>query len=192
MDEKPVRAFLAIDLPVEILDEIGSIQSELKKTLQGVVRWVRPEAIHLTLKFFGNLSTDEIMSVSRTVGDHASGTKPFALDVEKLGVFPDINRPRVLWIGIGGDVDPLIRFQKSMEQKLHEKGFAKEDRPFRPHLTLARIKEPKGLIGLAKIIEKKDNCVAGHFNAAGLALFRSQLTPKGAIYTKLAQFPFSG
>ncbi len=191
-DEKPVRAFLAIDLPVEILNEIRSIQSGLRKTLQGTVRWVRPEAIHLTLKFFGDIFGDDIVMISRVMEDHAGEEGLFALDVKNLGVFPDLNRPRVLWLGISGDVERLIRFQKSMDKKLYEKGFTKDERPFRPHLTLARIKEPKGLIGLAKILGKRDNYAAGHFDARELALFRSQLTPQGAIYTKLAHFPFAG
>jgi 2'-5' RNA ligase len=191
-DEKPIRAFLAIDLPIEVLNEIRSIQSGLSKTLQGMLRWVRPEAIHLTLKFFGDISGDDIVTISRVMEDHVNGTGPLALDVKTLGVFPDMNRPRVIWLGISGDVERLIRLQKSMDKKLHEIGFAKEERPFRPHLTLARIKEPKGLIGLAKIVENSDNYTAGHFDAGGLTLFGSQLTPKGAIYTKLAYFAFAG
>jgi 2'-5' RNA ligase len=191
-DEKPIRAFLAIDLPIEVLNEIRSIQSGLSKTLQGMLRWVRPEAIHLTLKFFGDISGDDIVTISRVMEDHVNGTGLLALDVKTLGVFPDMNRPRVIWLGISGDVERLIRLQKSMDKKLHEIGFAKEERPFRPHLTLARIKEPKGLIGLAKIVENSDNYKAGHFDAGGLTLFGSQLTPKGAIYTKLAYFAFAG
>lgn len=193
MDDKgSIRTFLAIEIPSHILNEIGSLQSRLKRSLQGMVRWVRPEAIHLTLKFFGNVSENDIAEISRIMEEQVNGIRPFAFHVKRLGVFPNMNRPRILWLGISGDVDALILFQKSMEQKLQGGGFPKEERPFRPHLTLARIKEPKGLIGLAKIIEKSDNYTAGHFDAEGLHLFRSQLTPRGAVYTNLAYFPFSG
>jgi len=193
MDDKgSIRTFLAIEIPSHILNEIGSLQSRLKRRLQGMVRWVRPEAIHLTLKFFGNVSEKDIAEISRIMEEQVNGIRPFAFHVKKLGVFPNMNRPRILWLGISGDVDALIVFQNSMEQKLQGGGFHKEARPFSPHLTLARIKEPKGLIGLAKIIEKSDNYTAGHFDAEGLHLFRSQLTPQGAVYTKLAYFPFSG
>lgn len=193
MDDKgSIRTFLAIEIPSHILKEIGSIQARLKGTLPEMIRWVRPEAIHLTLKFFGNVSEYDIAEISRIMEEKVNGIRPFAFHVKKLGVFPNMNRPRILWLGISGDVDALILFQKSMEQKLHGRGFPKEERPFRPHLTVARIKEPKELIGLAKIIEKGDNYTAGNFDARGLHLYRSQLTPRGAVYTKLAYFSFSG
>jgi 2'-5' RNA ligase len=191
-DEKSIRAFLAIDAPPEILNEIGSIQTRLSKTLQGMIRWVKAEGIHLTLKFFGDVSEDDIIKISRVVEAHVSSIRSFTLDVKKLGVFPDMSRPRILWLKINGDVEALVKFQKTLDQKLQACGFSEDGRPFRPHLTLARIKEPKGLVGLAKIIEKSDNYAAGYFNVDGLNLYRSQLTPRGAIYTKLAYFPFVG
>jgi RNA 2',3'-cyclic 3'-phosphodiesterase len=191
-DEKSIRAFLAIELPAEILNEIGVIQARLKNALQGVIRWVRPQGIHLTLKFLGDISERDVVRISLALTDHTNGIKPFALDVKTLGVFPDLNRPRIIWLGIGGDVQPLMLFQKSLDQRLCEHGFTQEERSFKPHLTLARVKEYKGLIGLAKVVEKKDNYTAGHFDAGELTLFRSQLTPTGAVYTKLACFPFAG
>jgi 2'-5' RNA ligase len=191
-DEKTIRAFLAIDLPVEVLNEIRGIQSGLRKILPGMIRWVRPEAIHLTLKFLGDISGDDVETISHAMEDQVNKIAPFSLDVATLGVFPDMNRPRVIWLGISGDAERLVAFQKSMDKKLHEHGFAKEERPFSPHLTLARIREQKGLIGLAKIVEKRDNYTAGHFDAGEFTLFRSQLTPEGAVYTKLAYFPFAG
>jgi len=191
-DEKSIRTFLAIELPAEVMKDIGVVQTRLKKSLQGIIRWVRPEGIHLTLKFFGDISERDSATISRIVADHASGIKPFTLYVRTLGAFPDLNRPRVIWLGVGGDVQRLMLFQKSLDQKLYENGFAKEEQSFKPHLTLARIKEHRGLIGLAKAVEKRDNYEAGHFNAGELVLFRSRLTPAGAVYTKLACFPFSG
>jgi len=192
IDEKPVRAFLAIEIPPEILNEIKIIQNRLRNTLQGMIRWVKPEAIHLTLKFFGALSAQEIAEISQVMEGHVMGIGPFSLEVKKLGVFPNMSRPRVLWFGISGDVDPLTGFQRAMDQKLYACGFEIEKRLFRPHLTLARIKEQKGVVGLTKIIEKGDYVTAGNFYARELILFRSELTPKGAIYTKLACFRFSG
>ncbi|MEI8172637.1 MAG: RNA 2',3'-cyclic phosphodiesterase [Deltaproteobacteria bacterium] len=191
-DEKSIRSFLAIDVPPEVLSDISGIQAGLRKTLQGAIRWVRPEGMHLTLKFFGDVSENDIAVISRIMEEHVNGIGPFSLHVQNLGVFPDINRPRVLWLGVSGDVEVLGNFQKSMDQKLQVGGFAEGKGTFRPHLTLARIKEPRGLIGLAKIIENRDNYTAGHFNAGGLNLYRSQLTPRGAAYTKLAYFPFEG
>lgn len=189
-EEKSIRSFLAVDPPREIIDAIGMIQDRLRKNIQGDIRWVRPQGIHLTLKFFGTIAESDVANISRVVEDTTSTIAPFTLGIKRVGAFPDVKRPRVLWLGMDGDVDILIRLQKEVDAELHKYGFEKEDRPFRPHLTLARIKDPRGLIGLAKIMEKRENYEAGSFSAAGLNLFKSELTPKGAVYTKLAYFPF--
>ena len=190
-DDKSIRSFLAIDLPAEVLNKIRTIQNQLKKTIEGSIGWTRPEGIHLTLKFFGNISENDISNITMVIENHVNRIKPLALNAGNLGVFPTLARPRVLWLGVGGDVEPLAGFQKSIDSALQDFGFEGENRPFRPHLTLARIKDPKSVIGLAKIMEKSDNYEAGHFHAGGITLFKSQLSPKGAIYTKLAYFPFA-
>lgn len=189
---KSIRAFLAIDPPQELLDQVGRIQDQLRKTIQGDVRWVRQEGIHLTIKFFGNISESDVANISLVVENTTSKVAPFTLGMKRVGVFPDVKRPRVLWLGMDGDVDTLIRLQKEVDTELQKYGFEKEDRFFRPHLTLARIKEPRGLIGLAKIMQKSEDYEAGSFSASGLNLFKSDLTPKGAVYTKLSYFPFGG
>jgi 2'-5' RNA ligase len=190
-DEKSIRAFLAVDPPEEVLNEVGRIQDRFKKTIQGDIRWVRPEGIHLTLKFFGYVSEADIANISQVVRNSIVNVKPFTLNVRRVGVFPSVNRARVLWLGMDGDVDTLIDLQKKIDKGLQEYGFEMENRPLSPHVTLARIKEPKGLIGLAKIIEKSEEYAAGSFSVGDLNLFKSTLTPKGAIYTKLAYFPFA-
>ena len=191
-EEKSIRSFLAVDPPREIIDAIGMIQDRLRKNIQGDIRWVRPQGIHLTLKFFGAISESDVANISLVAENTTSNISPFTLGIKRVGAFPDVKRPRVLWLGMDGDVDTLIRLQKEMDAELQKYGFEKEDRTFRPHLTLARIKDPRGLIGLAKIMEKRENYEAGSFSAAGLNLFKSDLTPKGAVYTKLAYFPFGG
>jgi len=191
-EEKSIRSFLAVDPPREIIDAIGMIQDRLRKNIQGDIRWVRPQGIHLTLKFFGAISESDVANISLVVENTTSNIAPFTLGIKRVGAFPDVKRPRVLWLGMDGDVDTLTRLQKEVDAELQKYGFEKEDRTFRPHLTLARIKDPRGLIGLAKIMEKRENYEAGSFSAAGLNLFKSDLTPKGAVYTKLAYFPFAG
>lgn len=191
-DEKSIRAFLAVDPPQEVLNEIVRIQDRLKKVVQGDIRWVRSGGIHLTLKFFGNISESDSANISRVIKNNIVNIKPFTLNTRRVGAFPDVKRPRVLWLGMDGDTDILISLQRGIDGGLQDCGFKKEDRPFRPHLTLARIKEPKGLIGLAKIIEKSEDYTAGSFIVGGLNLFKSNLTPQGAVYTKLAYFQFAG
>ncbi|MFA4916468.1 MAG: RNA 2',3'-cyclic phosphodiesterase [Syntrophales bacterium] len=191
-EEKTTRSFLAVELPGEILIKITDIQKLLKKTIQGIISWGRPEGIHLTLKFFGNISGDDVANLSRVVERSLANVKPLSLNVRTIGVFPSIMRPRIIWLGINGDVAPLIKLQETMDYGFQDCGFKKEARSFRPHLTMGRIKSPKGLTGLAKVVEEKENYVAGQFQADGLTLLKSDLTPKGAIYTKLAWFPFQG
>jgi RNA 2',3'-cyclic 3'-phosphodiesterase len=191
-DEKTIRAFLAIDPPGEILQAIGRIQGRLQRLIRGDVRWVRPEAIHLTLKFFGDIPETAVEIIAAVVGKAAAGMAPFSFVIDGTGVFPDRRRPRVLWLGMEGDVERLLSFQRQLEGELGTLGFPAEERPFRPHLTLARIKSSRGLAGLEKAMEKGEGYAAGEFTAPGIGLIRSELTPRGAVYTTLNWFPFAG
>ncbi|MCX5837113.1 MAG: RNA 2',3'-cyclic phosphodiesterase [Deltaproteobacteria bacterium] len=191
-DEQTIRAFLALDPPEEILREIARVQNRLQKLIHGDVRWVRPESIHLTLKFFGDISENAVANISAAAGKAAAAVGPFDLAIGGAGVFPDMNRPRIIWLGMNGDVVRLLTFQQELERALQEIGFPREERPFRPHLTLGRIKSPKGLIGLEEALGKGETHTAGRFVASGLSLFKSDLTPRGAIYTRLAGYPFAG
>ena len=122
----------------------------------------------------------------------AAGSAPFTFAIGGAGVFPDQRRPRVLWLGMEGDVPRLLSFQQELEGELGTVGFPAEERPFRPHLTLARIKSARGLAGLERALEKGEEYAAGEFTASGIGLIRSELTPRGAVYTKLKWFPFAG
>lgn len=190
--ERTIRAFLALDPPEEILREIGRIQDRLRKLIHGDLRWVRPEGIHLTLKFFGDVSENAVVKISAIAGQAAAAVGSFELAIGGTGVFPDPGRPRIIWLGMNGDVARLVTFQQGLERALGEIGFPPEERPFRPHLTLGRIKSPKGLIGLAEALEKEKTVTTGRFTASGLILFQSDLTPRGAVYTQLAGYPFAG
>jgi len=191
-DEKAIRAFLAIDPPEEILGEIGRIQGRLQRLIRGELRWVRPEAIHLTLKFFGDIPESAVADIAAVVEPAAAGAAPFSLAIGGAGVFPDQRRPRVLWLGMNGDVPRLLLFQQGLEAELGRIGFPAEERPFRPHLTLARIKSARSLTGLERALEKGEGYAAGEFTASGIGLIRSELTPRGAVYTRLKWFPFTG
>lgn len=185
-----VRAFLAVDLPEEMTRGIAAIQNRLKKQFGGGVRWVRPEGIHLTLKFFGDIPLSAVETIGGVVNENVRGLSPLALQVRKIGAFPNANRPRVIWLGIEGDVSRLITLQKKIDAGLQAYGFEREDRSFSPHLTLGRVKSPKGMAGLDRMIEEADAYSAGEFQTAELILFKSDLKPDGAVYTKLGIFPF--
>jgi 2'-5' RNA ligase len=192
MVEKTIRSFLALDPPEEILREIGRVQDRLKRMIHGDVRWVRPVSIHLTLKFFGDISENRVAEISVIAGKATAAIRPFELAIGGVGVFPDMKRPRVVWLGMNGDVTRLVAFQRELDRALQGVGFPGEERPFRPHLTLGRIKSPKGIMGLAEALTKGETYTAGRFTAFGLGLFKSDLTPQGAIYTRLAGYSFTG
>ena len=191
MDDKTIRSFLAIDLPEGVIREIARVEEKLRSLIRGDIRWVRPEAIHLTLKFFGDIGQNDVARISAAAGKAAALFGPFDLTVGGAGVFPDPKRPRVLWLGLGGETGRLTAFHKELERSLDEIGFAREEKPFRAHLTLGRVRG-QGLTGLGEVLEKRETYGAGAFRAAGLSLYQSDLTPRGAIYTRLAECPFSG
>jgi len=184
-----MRIFLAIALPPEVAGNIAAIQRRLKKTLQGDVRWVRPEGIHLTLKFFGEATPEEAAKLAAVVAGPAGAAAPFVLEVRGLGAFPDAHRPRVIWLGIAGETGALLSLQRDLERALAGAGFPREERPFRAHLTLGRVKVPPGVVGLARAVAAEEGAGAGRIPVGEVALFKSELTPRGAVYTRLAAFP---
>jgi len=126
------------------------------------------------------------------VQKHVVSEPHLNLKIEKLGIFPDARRPRVLWCGVTGDVEKLINLQKKLDGDFAALGFLAEERPFRPHLTLARIKDPRDMTGMSEALKKYGTFTAGEFNGDKLYLFQSKLTPQGAVYTKLAEFALGG
>jgi len=180
-----------MDLPQELKERLVAIQARLRHHLEGV-RWVRPEGIHITLKFFGNIFDNDIIRISEVVAPLAKETRAVALTGEGVGAFPRLERPRVLWLGLHGDVERLVGLQGTIETKLEECGFRKETRKFSPHLTLGRAKSSKGMIiGVSETVARGESYSAGSFVSEGLTLFRSDLTPQGAVYTALKYFPFA-
>jgi len=191
-DEKPKRVFLAIELPEDVKNRIIVIQDELKILLKGI-RWTRPEGIHLTLKFFGNIYEKEIVRISEIIAGNTKNAETISLSGGEIGAFPNLGRPRVLWLGLNGDTERLSILQESIDIDLEVYGYEKGRRKFRPHLTLGRAKSSRGMImDLSHVIKRKKDYQAGQFNCRGLTLFQSELKPGGAVYTKLAYFTFGG
>jgi len=186
--EKNIRAFLAIEPPEDILQTVLRLQEKLKREVSGRLSWTRPGGQHLTLKFFGDVSPDDVDSISQAVQNRLQSGWSLNLKVEKLGVFPDARKPRVLWCGTSGDVEKLAALQKQLEADFALIGFPKEDRPFRAHLTLARIKDPRDVSGVGNALTKHTTFSAGEFQVREVILFQSKLTPQGAMYTRLATF----
>jgi 2'-5' RNA ligase len=190
--EKNIRAFLAIEPPEDILQAMSRLQEKLKREISGRISWTKPQGQHLTLKFFGDISAEDIKNICAAVENRIVSGSSLNLKIEKMGVFPDARRPQVLWCGVTGDVEKLSVLQKQLDSDFASTGFSKEDRPFRAHLTLGRIKEPRGLSGISEALTKHNAFAAGEFGCKELILFQSRLLPQGAVYTKLAKFALGG
>jgi len=179
-----IRTFIAFELPDDLLSALVSLQAGFKK--YGLpAKWVRPEGIHLTLKFLGNLEVAQIDGVARKMIDAAQGFGPLSLRTEGVGVFPHLRRPRVLWAGLTGEVQRLSDLQHRIDAALSEMGFKKEKRSFKGHLTLGRFKARPDSQPMNHALEEFAEFETETFSAEEIILFKSELNPRGSIYSKL-------
>jgi 2'-5' RNA ligase len=179
-----IRAFLALDLPENLKPGLALYQQELKKS-GADVRWVAVNNIHLTLKFFGNVPDVDVEALARAAQEVAAPQAPFQLKVTAAGAFPTINAPRVVWLGLEGDLVALARFYRQLEKAFEPLGYPPENRPFHPHLTLGRVKSPQGRAGLSKALKELPAPNWPAFQVKEITLYRSILSPQGSIYTPL-------
>ena len=180
-----VRTFLAIDLP----DRQRKILEEHQgrwKSAKADVKWIYPSNMHLTLKFLGEIQESTIESVIAVCREVCCLYRSFSLFLNDTGVFPNLRRPRVLWIGIGGEADILCKLQGSIEAALEKKEFPREGRVFKPHLTVGRIRSPRGLPRLLEVFVR-DKIVIEPFAVKEVIVYKSRLTPSGPLYSPLAR-----
>lgn len=181
-----LRSFLAIELPEFILNRIGEVQKDLK-SFRADVRWVSPEKIHLTLKFFGNIEESEIDPIVKSIEEPVQTTSPIFITVRGMGAFPSLKNPRVIWVGLHDEKKVLISFQDRIERELEKIGYPPEGRPFQPHLTLGRMKSSRGKDDLARGMERHKEEEFGQFQVEKVTLFKSDLKPTGPVYTPLRE-----
>lgn len=179
-----MRCFISIAIPEDIKKGMSAIQDRLKKT-GADVSWTKPDGMHLTLQFLGEIEEKRITKIETAMNIACAGINPFSLDVSGIGVFPDIRRPRVVWIGLNENGNNLTKMQRGIENQLAEIGFPAEKRRFTPHITLGRVKSNSNLSQLLKIIDEEKNAEIGSFSVSGVHLMKSDLRPEGAVYTEL-------
>ena len=184
--QQSIRTFIALELPPTVRSALRTVQQDLKQ-LKLRARWVRPESIHLTLKFLGDISPGEVDPISAAMTAAANGFSPVTLAVKGIGVFPTLKRPRVIWVGLGGDVQSLLALQHRLEEELAEIGVARDKRSFKAHLTLGRIKEPPGPDLIRQMMTEHATMSSDEFTGDQVILFKSDLKPSGAVYTRLKQ-----
>lgn len=182
--EQSIRTFIAIELNEETHSELSSLLSALKES-DADVKWVAPEAIHLTLKFLGYIDEAKVKEVQEILSEVVKNFKPFALSLKEIGAFPKLDYPRVIWAGVDEGKDEAELIAKELEDKLEKIGIPREDRELHPHLTLGRVKSQKNKDKLKSIIETTKFESSSKVNVDHLTLFKSQLTAKGPIYTPL-------
>jgi 2'-5' RNA ligase len=182
---KTIRMFIAIEIPGNIISKFCELQEGIED-YGFKIRWVRSENIHLTLKFLGNVEAAKIDEIAETISKTLEGYTPISLKAKGIGVFPGIKRPRVLWIGLTGQLESLIRLQKTLDENLKVFGFPEEKRPFKGHLTMARIKAKIDVKKLGDALMAFRSFESETFTADQVVLYKSELKPSGAVYTKLA------
>jgi len=187
-----IRCFIAIEIPDEVKRALGRMQQSLRGA--GVkVRWMDPRVIHLTTKFLGDVADADIPKVCEVMKRVSAGVRPMELSVTGVGSFPARGAPRVLWAGVEGDVEPLADLVARMDRALADDvGIQAEHRPFRPHLTLGRVKSSRNVEQLQEMMTRNASAAFGDFQADVITLFMSKLEPEGAIHTPMANVAFAG
>jgi 2'-5' RNA ligase len=183
-----IRTFIAIDLSEEIYRRLDEVAHNLQERLSGVpIRWVPVRNIHVTLKFLGDVSNKNLEVLKKLLESEAHGHSPFEISVGDLGAFPSERRPRVLWAGVEAPQE-LTALQHGIEAETARLGYAPEDRPFSPHLTLGRVGRNANSQDLRRVGEVLKTYKVGFLGATRIGavhLYRSDLQPGGAVYSQL-------
>ena len=189
-----VRAFIAIDLPEDTRQALSRATGGLRTVAERGVRWVDSRNLHLTLKFLGDVPLGKLDPIQHVLMETASKRVPFTVQPDGLGSFPPRGRPRVIWVGIHPPED-LAALAKDLEQRLIPLGFAAEARPFAAHMTIGRVRDdiqPMEIKAMQMALSARSAEEFTPFEVRAVHLYRSQLRPSGAVYTRLFSAPLSG
>ena len=182
-----MRTFIAIEIPEETRQGLRDAQRVLRTDAVDA-SWPKPEGIHLTLKFLGEIPETQIPEITNALTAAAAGTVRFRLAVRGTGTFPNARNARVVWAGMSGEIDKLKRLQAAVEDAMTQAGFARENRPFTPHLTLGRIKYIRSREAWARTLDQVKNLTLPEFDVSSFSMIKSELKRTGAEYTQIAKF----
>ena len=187
-----IRSFLAFELPSQIRQVLLRVHDELKRSKLDV-RWVRPEGIHLTVVFMGDVQEADISPIVKGIGEACLTYGPFPVALRSMGCFPNSRKPSVLWLGVESDLERMSRFRDDLQEKLLPFGIQAEKRDFRPHLTLGRFKKPgRSPAELEELLSKHRGLTSPVCPLNELILFKSDLKPGGAVYAKMGSWALTG
>ncbi len=188
------RIFIAIKMPEAVIGKVTEVSRYFQsQTPAGALKWVETENLHLTLRFLGEISEEAVLKVQSSLPQAAMGQPPFTLSVEGLGMYPSPGQPQVIWLGVKGS-KPMVALHAQLETALARVGIEKEDRPFHPHLTLARVRQRTDRATAHQIGETLTQFKVGSlgaFQVDQIQLIESQLTPQGPVYTTRSTAPLS-
>jgi len=182
-----IRSFIAIELPDDIRRSMADLIAEIRKTKTDVT-WVPAENIHLTLKFLGNTDDSLIPKIKERISKKLSHYNVFYIKIVGVGCFPSEKRPRVLWIGIENSA-VLNSIQKDLDAEVAGFGFAPDDRPFSPHLTIGRVRSQKGIAEMLRRLSEFRTTDFGVVEVKSIHIMKSELKPAGAEHTSIAEIP---
>ena len=191
-DGEKIRAFVAIEMPEEAKAHLAGVVRRLQDANLNGVRTSRPEGIHLTLKFLGDISHRRLGPIEKALRAVVEEYDPFRLALGEPGVFPNADRPRVLWVGVHGDASALESLAGAVEDALEPLGFPRDKRGFNAHLTVARIRDGTPVGDRQKavdVLQEKAEDSTTEIDVKAVSLMRSTLHPTGAIYDCLVSFP---
>lgn len=182
-----IRSFLAFPVSRELKEDLRHILNDLQQT-RADVKWVGLENIHLTLKFLGDIEEIDLEKISSVLSEPCCGFDPIVSHLSGIGVFPDLRRPRIVWAGLD---DPKKKFQgmvEVLEDRLEKLGIAKDDHPFKPHVTLGRVRSSANLKNLIQTIQQITFEGQNQQTFEKIILYKSTLTQQGPIYEALKEF----
>jgi len=183
MNNEPIRTFIAIEIPETVKTCVDAVETELRQS-RADVNWVSTRQMHITLKFLGDTAPDRLKTVREGVREAVSACSAFSINLCRIGAFPNLERPRVFWVDIQEGRDVLIALQQRVETALFDRRFVREERPFSPHLTIGRVRSPKG-VGLLSEQVRAMAFQTPSFSVTRIAIVKSELRPSGPVYTIL-------
>ena len=184
-----IRTFIAVKIPADVRQRLAEVEAVLAAS-GADVKWVPEGNFHVTLKFLGYVEPDRMDAVKKAVESAVEGIGAFGVTLFGVGAFPKPGRPSVVWVGIGAGADELKALAERVESALERVGFAREERPFSPHITIGRVKTPRSLDKLRDAIEGLREEYVGAFEVESTAVMKSDLRPTGPIYSEIADFGF--
>ncbi|MFH1905463.1 MAG: RNA 2',3'-cyclic phosphodiesterase [bacterium] len=184
---KTIRSFIAVNISAKIRNKLEKIQDDLKES-SAVLQLVRPENIHITLRFLGNVPVESIKDIQNAIEESISGFKIFSVSFETIGVFPNPEYPRIIWVGIEKGREELSLLNTKIENSLSMFSLHQENRKFQPHLTIARVRSGKNRNELVNTLEELKNIKLGEMFAKKICLMESMLKPQDAQYNTLKTF----